>query len=189
MFLKTLSWRFANGLDTSAVVPRDPEALDKTAGHGITTLRDLVSSEEVWPVMLELAQSIGHRLHVYGKRATGVAIAIRDRRLVTRQWQCKLPYPCRSPLRIAQEAFALFGRSYPWREPIRSVTVRAIGLVSENQPYQTDIFTDVARAERRERLDCTVETLRERYGERIIRNAVLLHNPKMPNDNVLHRIV
>ena len=182
-------WRFANGLDTSAVVPRDPEALDKTAGHGITTLRDLVSSEEVWPVMLELAQNIGHRLHVYGKRATGVAIAIRDRRLVTRQWQCKLPYPCRSPLRIAQEAFSLFRRSYAWLNPIRSVTVRAIGLVSADQPYQLDLFTDTARVEKRERLEQTVEVLREKYGPGIIRNAVLLHNPKMPGGDVLHRPV
>ncbi|MBQ7911955.1 MAG: DNA polymerase IV, partial [Clostridia bacterium] len=182
-------WRFANGLDTSAVVSRDPEALDKTAGHGITTLKDLVNDGEVWPVMLELSQDVGHRLHVYGKRATGVAIAVRDNRLFSRQWQCKLPYPTRSPSRIAEEAFHLFEKSYPWRHPIRSVTVRAIGLIPENTPYQLDLFTDAARVEKRERLDRTVEALRERYGERIIRQAVLLHNPKMPGEDVLRRII
>ena len=182
-------WRFANGLDTSAVVSRDPEALDKTAGHGITTLKDLVNDGEVWPVMLELSQGVGHRLHVYGKRATGVAIAVRDNRLFSRQWQCKLPYPTRSPSRIAEEAFHLFEKSYPWRHPIRSVTVRAIGLIPENTPYQLDLFTDAARVEKRERLDRTVEALRERYGERIIRQAVLLHNPKMPGEDVLRRII
>jgi hypothetical protein len=56
-------------------------------------------------------------------------------------------------------------------------------------PYQPDLFTDTTRIARRERLDSTVEALREKYGERIIRNAVLLHNPKMPVDDVLHRIV
>ena len=182
-------WRFANGLDRSKVVSRDPEALDKTAGHGITTLQDLVCEEEVWPVMLELAQNVGHRLFVYGKRATGVAIAVRDNRLVTKQWQCRLPYPTQSPFRIAKEAYALFQRSYEWRQPIRSVTVRAIGLISLNTPYQLDLFTDTAKVERRERLDHTVEALRSKYGERIIRNAVLLHNPKMPGDDVLHRII
>ncbi|MBQ3508112.1 MAG: DNA polymerase IV [Clostridia bacterium] len=182
-------WRFANGLDLSKVVPRDPEALDKTAGHGITTLRDLVCEEEVWPVMLELSQDVGHRLFVCGKRATGVAISVRDNRLVTRQWQCRLPFPTQSPSSIAKEAYALFCRSYGWRHPIRSVTVRAIGLMSADTPYQLDLFTDTAKIERQERLDSTVEALRKKYGERIIRNAVLLNNPKMPGEDVLHRLV
>lgn len=182
-------WRFANGLDTSAVVPRDPGIPDKTAGHGITTLRDLVEDGEVWPVMLELSQDVGHRLFVYGKRATGVAIAVRDDRLISRQWQCPLPYPTRSPFRIAKEAYALFRRSYAWQHPIRSVTVRAIGLTEEDQPYQLDLFTDAARVAKRERLDSTVEELRAKYGDRIIRNAVLLKNPKMPGEDVLRRSV
>lgn len=182
-------WRFANGLDISRVVPRDPEVPDKTVGHGITTLRDLVCSEEVWPVMLELTQDVGHRLYVWGKRATGVAISVRDNLLASKQWQCHLPYPTCSPLGIAREAFALFCRSYEWKHPIRSVTVRAIGLIGENTPYQTDMFADTAGIERRERLDSTVEALREKYGERIIRNAVLLNNPKMPGENVLHKLV
>jgi len=182
-------WRFANGLDTSAVVPRDPEIPDKTAGHGITTLKDLVCDSEVWPVMLELAQDVGHRLFVYGKRATGIAISVRDNRLCTKQWQCRLSYPTQSPLYLAKEAFSLFCRSYGWQHPVRSVTVRAIGLVTEDVPYQTDLFTDVERLQRRERLDSTVESLRERYGEGIIRNAVLLNNPKMPGEDVLHRVV
>jgi hypothetical protein len=69
------------------------------------------------------------------------------------------------------------------------VTVRAIGLVSADQPYQLDLFTDTARVEKRERLEQTVEVLREKYGPGIIRNAVLLHNPKMPGGDVLHRPV
>jgi DNA polymerase-4 len=178
-------WRFANGLDISRVVPRDPELPDKTAGHGVTTLQDLVHDGEVWPVMLELSQNVGHRLFLYGKRATGVAIYVRDDQLSTRQWQCRLPFPTQSAFLIAKEAYALFLRSFDWRRPIRSVTVRAIGLVAEDTPYQTDLFTDTARVERRERLDSAVEALRARYGDRIIRNAVLLHNPKMPEGDVL----
>ena len=136
-----------------------------------------------------MAQDVGHRLFVYGKRATGIAISVRDNRLCTKQWQCRLSYPTQSPLYLAKEAFSLFCRSYGWQHPVRSVTVRAIGLVTEDIPYQTDLFTDVERLQRRERLDSTVESLRERYGEGIIRNAVLLNNPKMPGEDVLHRVV
>lgn len=182
-------WRFANGLDTSRVVTRNMEDLDKTAGHGITTLQDLVSPDEVWPVLLELAQNVGHRLYVYERKATGVAIAVRDNTLDFKQWQCQLPYPTQSPFCVAREAFALFCRSYPWAHPIRSLTVRAIGLVPCDQPYQLDMFTPVAALQKREVLDRTVEELRSRYGSQIIRSAVLLYNPKMPGTDVLKRQV
>lgn len=180
-------WRFANGLDISKVVTRGIDELDKTAGHGITTLKDLTDPLEVWRVMLELSQDVGHKLYIYEKKATGVAIAIRDNTLFSQQWQCRLPYPTGSAMILARQAFALFERSYSWAHPIRSVTVRAIDLTAADQPYQLDMFTDARALHRRELLDRTVEELRGKYGSRIIRNAVLLHNPKMPGSDVLKR--
>ena len=180
-------WRFANGLDISKVVTRDPEALDKTAGHGITTKEDLICNEEVWPVMLELTQNIGHRLHIYGKKETGVAINIRDNALNDRQWQCRLAFPSKSPYYIAKAAFQLFERSYGWIRPIRSVAVRAIDLISDDIPQQIDIFSDTEAINKRETLDLIIEELRKRYGMKIIRNAILLNNPKIPTVDVLNR--
>ncbi len=173
-------WRFANGLDTSPVVTRDTEALDKTCGHGITTLQDLENDGEVWNVMLELAQDIGHRLYTYRKKATGVAIMIRDNELNCRQWQCGIPLATQSPSTIAREAFSLFARSYRWERPIRSVTIRAINLTSLDTPEQLGIFYDNEKACRTEARDKCIEELRSRYGKHIIRNACLLNNPKMP---------
>lgn len=177
-------WRFANGLDTSQVVVRDMEALDKTAGHGMTALQDLENAAEVWKFILELCQDIGHRLYVFNKKATGVAIAIRDNQLYTKQWQCGIPVSTQSPSCLAQEAFSLFCRSYDWRYPIRALTVRAIGLTSLETPSQLDIFTDGERVAKTEALDHAIEDLRRRFGKRIIRNACLLDNPKMsPHGN------
>ncbi len=174
-------WRFANGLDTSPIVTRDTEALDKTCGHGITTLQDLEDSAEVWKVMLELSQDIGHRLYTYRKKATGVAIMVRDNELFAKQWQCGIPLATQSPSSIAREAFSLFCRSYRWERPIRSITVRAINLTSLDTPEQLNLFTDTDRRCRTEALDRCVEELRSRYGKGIIRNACLLDNPKMPS--------
>lgn len=55
-------WTYANGLDTSRVMPGDYESPVKSVGHGITCNADLENNEEVWKVMLELSQDIGHRL-------------------------------------------------------------------------------------------------------------------------------
>lgn len=173
-------WRFANGLDNSKVIVRDTEALDKSCGHGITTLQDLEDDAEVWKVILELCQDIGHRLTVYRKKATGIAIAIRDNNLNCRQWQCGIPLATQSPSCIAKEAFSLFCRSYKWTAPLRSITVRAINLVSLDTPSQLDMFVDAKGIAKAEALDRCVEDLRARYGKHIIRNACLLDNPKMP---------
>jgi DNA polymerase-4 len=182
-------WKYANGLDSSKVVTRSIEDVDKTAGHGITTTQDLLNAGEVWPVMLELSQNVGHRLHLYEKKATGVAIDIRDNTLFSQQWQCRLPYPTQSAARIAEACFDLFQGSYRWRHPVRAVSVRAISLIAADQPYQYDLFHDASAIEREEIIDRAIEELRARFGNRIIRHAVLMNRSKMPGADVMHRQV
>lgn len=177
-------WKFANGLDTSEVIVRDYEAPDKSVGHGMTAVQDLENQAEVFNFILELCQDIGHRLYIFNKKATGIAIVVRDNQLNTKQWQCGIPVPTQSPSCIAREAFSLFSRSYDWKRPIRSLTVRAINLTSLDIPCQMDLFTDPVKVERSEALDKAIEELRYRFGKKIIRNACLLNNPKMSvNDN------
>lgn len=160
------------------------EAPDKTVGHGMTAIQDLENPAEVWKFILELCQDIGHRLYVFNKKATGIAIAIRDKNLFTKQWQCGLPVSTQSPSVIAKEAFSLFLHNYDWTHPIRSITVRAINLTSLDTPCQLDLFSDPIKVAKAESLDKTIENLRYRFGKKIIRNACLLNNPKMsPHDN------
>ena len=173
-------WRFANGLDNSQVMTRDTEVPEKTVGHGITTLQDLENPAEVWKVMLALSQDIGHRLYLFNRKATGIAIDIRDNQLFFKQWQRSIPLPTQSPSWIAREAFSLFCDRYDWRYPIRSVTVRAIGLTSLDSPSQLSVFVDADKIARTEKLDQCIEDIRRRYGKNSICNACLLDNPKMP---------
>ena len=44
----------------------------------MTALQDLEDDAEVWKFILELSQDTGHRLYVFNKKATGIAIAIRN---------------------------------------------------------------------------------------------------------------
>ena len=182
-------WRFANGLDDSQVNVRDIEVPDKTVGHGMTSIQDLENDAEVWKFILELCQDIGHRLYIFNKKATGIAIAIRDNELFTKQWQCGVPVPTQSPSVIAKEAFSLFFRSYDWKRPIRSLTVRGINLTSMDTPCQLEMFSDPAKVAKAEALDKTIEELRNRFGKKIIRNACLLDNPKMSAQGNPHIIM
>ena len=176
---------FANGLDRSRVAPQDYEPPMKSVGHGITTVQDLENSAEVWNVILSLTQDIGHKLRVYNKNAGGVAIYIRyivDKHLAGKQWQCQLPVKTHSAAIIAKEAFRLFARSYNWEYPIRSVTVRAIDLCSQDLPEQLQFFSDATAVDRKEKLETVVEEIRGRFGKYAIQPACLCQNIKMPTD-------
>ncbi len=171
--------QYANGLDNSVVHVADFISPVKSIGHGTTTIQDLENSAEVWCVMLQLVQDIGTKLRKHKKRACGISITIRNTELNIKEWQCKLDRPTQSPTDLAKKAFELFHKSYRWQLPIRSVTVRAISLVEESVPLQTDFFADINTIEKRECLDLAVESIRSRFGKNSITNAILCKNIKV----------
>lgn len=169
----TTLWLNANGEDRSPVAPMDAPLPMKTAGHGVTTSRDLENDAEVWRIMLQLTQDLGHRLREYGKQAYGVSVSVRGASLATKQWQEKLIFPTQNAGKLAEAAFTLFQKNYVWKEPLRSVTVTAIDLQAANLPTQMDFFTDTAAMERQEKLDLCVEAIRSRFGATAIHPAIL----------------
>jgi DNA polymerase-4 len=175
-------WSYANGLDSSRVMPGDYESPVKSVGHGITCNADLDNNYEVWRVMLELSQDVGHRLRLHSLTARGVQITIRDNDLFFKQYQAPLESQTQSPMEIACKARQLFEANYHWQNKVRAITVRAINLIPADTPYQISIFEDAAKRERREKLDSAVEEIRGRFGKRAIYSACLMGNLKMPSD-------
>ncbi len=175
-------WQFANGLDQSRVMYRGFESPVKSVGHGITCNADLEDEEEVFKVMLELSQDVGHRLRVHGLVAHGVMIWIRGKDLSGMQCQCKLPFGTQLPNEITAAGFKLFQERYDWAQTVRAVCIRAIDLVPRKDEEQLSMFADNEKRERREKLENTVEEIRSRFGKRSVTYAVLLGNLKMPGD-------
>lgn len=176
---------FANGEDRSRVARQDFEPPMKSVGHGITTMQDLENNAEVWRIMLALTQDIGKKLRLYNKNAGGVAIFVRyvqDKQIFGKQWQCQLPMRTHSAAIIAREAYGLFERNYKWAYPVRSVTVRAINLCSQEEPEQIGFFMNPQEVDHRERLETVIEEIRDRFGKYAIQPATLCQNIKMPTD-------
>lgn len=166
--------KFARGEDNSPVQKTANSVQQKSFGHGTTTAKDLKTPQEVWQVMLELVQSIGSSLISCKQRASGVSISIKDNTLVTKQWQKKLTTPTQSAYLIARAAFELFEKEYQWAKDVRSVTVTAIDLVSEDVPMQITLSEDPDAEQKRERLEKCVDAIRRRFGERAIMPAGIL---------------
>jgi len=175
-------WRYANGTDQSRVMHRDFVSPVKSIGHGITCTADLENDEEVWKVILELSQDVGHRLRVHELSARGVQIQVRGHDLLGSQFQCKLPFKTQLPSEIGAVAHRLFQDRYRWGSKVRAVCVRAIDLVPQKDPDQLSLFVDTTRLERRERLEDTVEELRRRFGKHSITYGILMGDLKIPDD-------
>lgn len=174
-------WRYANGEDDSRVMHKDFVSPVKSVGHGITSREDLVNEEEVWLVMLELSQDIGHRLRLNGLSAKGIQISVKDNNLAVRQYQEPLATATQSPMVIAKKAREIFREKHRWVNNIRAVSVTAINLVPRDAPWQTDLFTDPVKVEKYEKLADVVDDIRSRFGKNIICPASLCGDNKMPS--------
>lgn len=175
-------WKYAAGRDESRVMHQDFVSPVKSIGHGITCTADLNNNEEVWKVMLELSQDVGHRLRVHGLDATGVQIAIRSNELWGKQYQAHFQAATRSPRDLADLGRKLFEQEYQWSTPVRAICIRAIDLVPHGQPTQMNLFVDQKRLDRRDQLDDAIEAIRRRFGKRSIIQAAVMGDLKMPND-------
>jgi DNA polymerase-4 len=171
-------YNYANGIDYSRVMNNECLIPIKSVGHGITCVADLENNNEVWKVILELTHDISHKLRINELCANGVSLAVKDNTLYFKEYQCKLDYSCQSAIDISKRAFHLFEKNYLWNENVRAVTVRAINLESHSKEQQLNIF--YKKQIKKEKIEFTVEQIRERFGKRAVINAILLGEFKLP---------
>ena len=172
-------WVYANGLENSRVLWQNEADPIKSIGHGTTTVQDLENQTEVRYVLEELAEEVGAKLRASRLSAGGVAVQVRENDMTVREYQCQLPHRTQLAREIACEAAGLFLRKHTWRVPLRSVTVRAIALDSENTPDQLDLFTDHRKRDRLLALESTMDGIRERYGAHAVTCGSYLASGKL----------
>lgn len=174
-------WRFANGLDNSRVMPSDFRFPAKSIGHGVTTVSDLHTDEEVRRVMLELTIDISHKLRIGKNFAGGIEVDIRDNKLSRVSFSKKLDFYTQNTFMITEAAFELFKENYQWENPVRSVTVRVTRLGDEAEAAQISFFD--RENDKGEKIENTMETIRMRFGRGAITYGSLLCDLKMPKGN------
>ena len=181
MLLK--SWFGVNGIKLWEFArPFDYEPVAKSVGHGITCTADLENNNEVLQVLFELAQGVSLRLRQAELIATRVQLYIRDCNLNYREFQCKLPYPTQSWREMVNCAMELFRLRYTWQYPIRSVTIRAVDLISTRTPQQLDLFGDQEKRKRNDDLEIAIEDIQRRFGRDAIRLASSMNGLKVQKD-------
>ena len=157
----------ARGEDLSPVLPTGYEEQPKSISHNVTFDHDLMDPAEVLAGLTLISDQVGTRLRRKKLFASVVQIQIKDTNLkvINRQKQLA-QYTCSTRL-IRDTAVRLLRENWPEGMPIRMLSVGVTGL-SLDGSQQLDLFMDTAKAEKAQRLDEAVDSIRAKYGKQSI---------------------
>lgn len=174
--------RNAMGLDASPVRHMDLERDIKSIGNSTTTPRDLVNDEDVKIILSVLSDSVARRMRKHDLKGTTLSISVRNRRLESFTRQCRMPAPTNVTYEITMAAFRLFKENYTWDEPIRSIGVSMTDFDFDTA-VQFDLSGSVEKRERREKLDRTVDRLKNKFGNYCIQSGTALLDTNLSRFN------
>ena len=172
-------WHFANGRSADAVTPEPEE--NKGYGNSVTTPKDVVDTEQAHQVLMSLCETVAMRLRRDGMCGGCVSVHLRTNAFHHFSHQAKLLGATNITAELYQAACKVFDEAWDGITPLRQLGVQVTSLAKE--PYQQfDLFSGVSpeRYERKLRLDETVDALRDKFGEDVIRRA------KFTNDSQGH---
>jgi len=163
-------WHFANGRNADAVTPEPAE--NKGYGNSVTTATDVTSRDDGYQVLLSLCETVAARMRKDGKNGACVTVHLRTNEFKQFSHQTMLYGATNNTQLLFENACRIFDEAWDGVAPLRQLGVQVTRLSDE--PYQQyDLFSGVTpvQFERKLRLDETVDALRDKFGEDIIRRA------------------
>ena len=169
-------WHFANGRNADAVMPVPAD--NKGYGNSVTTSRDIVTRDHAHQVLLSLCETVASRMRKDGKCGRCISVQLRTNEFYTFSHQSVLHGATNITAEIFEAACRVFDEAWDGATPLRQLGVQMTRLTDE--PYQQyDLLSGMtpAQYERKLRLDETVDSLRDKFGEDIIRRAKFARDP------------
>ena len=159
-------FRLANGVDEREVIPEHDA---KSVGAELTLEEDIAGREAIAGHLRDSAERVARRLRSDSLVASGVRVKLRTSsfRLMTRQ--CKLSRPTDTERELARAALDLLG-SFDLDTPVRLVGLAAFDLKEGGTAVQPSLFGE-GDTERDRRLDRAVDSLREKFGDGILKRG------------------
>ncbi len=164
-----MMWEYANGIDKSEVIYKYEEP--KSIGNSTTLAKDIDNIELLNEVLLALAEHVAYRLRKYNMLASVVNVGLRTKDFRDFSHQEKIDLATSNTKDIYSKAKELLKAMYKG-EPIRLISLRVDKLVNRNE-MQISLF-DIENKNKQERLDKTIDNLKEKYGYSTITRAAKL---------------
>jgi DNA polymerase-4 len=154
---------YANGLDDSPVNYNE-EHVYKSMGNGITFKRDLVGINDINKGITILSDKVASRLRKGSYKCNGIQVTIRDPYFKTITRQKKLNNSTNISSDIIDTSIKIIKEVWDLNKPIRMLTITAINLESSNNYEQLNIFDDTNKKNRNEKIEKTIDDIRNKYG-------------------------
>ncbi len=170
-------WHFANGRDADAVTPEPEE--NKGYGNSTTTPRDVETTQQAHQVLLSLCETVAARMRKDGKCGRCISVHLRTNEFRHSSHQAVLDGATNITGELFRAVCRVFDEAWDKQTPLRQLGVQVTRLTEE--PYQQyDLFSGMSpvQYERKLRLDETVDALRDKFGEEIIRRAKFAQDPE-----------
>ncbi len=164
---------YANGIDPSEVLAEPEEA----KGYSISTTleEDVKKSDQAYPVLLALADSVTARIRSDGAKAYCVAVSIRDNSFKTRSHQRSLMNPTDISKEVYQISKELFDELWDGVTPLRLLGI-ALTNITREETMQFSLFQDESR-EKARKIDKAKDALNAKFGSAtIVRGSSIQSN-------------
>ena len=157
----------ANGMDDSPVKAQREEA--KGISVETTFDEDIVSYEQIFPILLSQCDIVAARMRREGKKCNCVAVSFRTLEFKNKSHQRKLENPTDVTDEIYQNVKRLFQESWSG-QPLRLIGVALTGL-TEDGFVQMSLFEDPKKREQQKKLDEAMDNIRKKFGNDKISRA------------------
>ena len=164
--------QYALGIDESPVKAKPEEA----KGFSVETTfnDDIVSVEQVLPILLEQCDVVTTRMRRKVKKCTSVPVTFRTLDFKNKSHQTTLSNATDMTDEIFRNAKKLFTES--WKgEPLRLIGVALTNLTDESFE-QLSLFEDNEKKERHRKLDATMDEIRQKFGNDKITRASIMNS-------------
>ncbi len=165
----------ANGIDMSEVISTKEE--NKGISNSTTLEKDVTSKVELYQVLESISNNVALELRRQNKYTCVICVQLKDQYFRSYSHQKKL----KNATNLTKEIFetSKFLLDEMWEgEPIRLVGIRLDHFTSTSL-HQVSLFETVEKRDQDVTLERTLDSLKEKYGHRVIDTASLLDGKKV----------
>ena len=130
----------------------------KSVGNGTTTLKDIVTRDDIKKVVYFLAEKVSYRLIKHKVKAGVLSITLKDKDLKTYHKSQKV-VPTNSIDNIAKGCMSLADKIWKYNYPLRAIRIKGSMLTSANV-WQISMFDDV-----KPDISETLKFINDKYGK------------------------
>lgn len=162
-----MMWEYANGIDNSEV--KYEKENPKGIGNSITLPQNISDIKKLEEILLALTEQVTYRLRRYHLLANTVNVQLRTKDFEDTSHQGKLLVATSTTKEIYHKAKKLLEQMYQKGMSIRLIGVRVDNLI-EKEEQQLSLFQNEEN-KKQEKLDKTIDELKEKYGYNSITRA------------------